>query len=378
MDANPDAVPFPENRMNEMIAYFPSLRSIAGAALIALAAGLLVPRKSARGEEPPPPRERLVVCCTVRSLGSIAGEIGGDACEVTSFAKGAENPHFIDARPSFVKTLAGADLFIQQGLDLELGWAPVILQQSRNAKVQPGAPGFLDASTAITPLERPTGAVDRSMGDVHQAGNPHYMTDPLNGIAVARAIRDKLIDLRPDQRAGFEQRCAAFEKKVCVALVGEKLAGEYPTDTVMKLAQLNEGGKLQAFLEKQGKRADLGGWLGALLPFAGTKVISDHNQWVYFAHRFDLVMAGYLEPKPGITPTTSHLGELVKLIPEQGVKLVIASPGFDPKSGEFVASRTGIRFLVLAHEVGALEEAGSYLEMLDYDVKQIAAALNKP
>jgi ABC-type Zn uptake system ZnuABC Zn-binding protein ZnuA len=357
--------------------FIPSFRSILGTVLIALAAGLMVPRPSAKGEAPPPPRDKLVVCCTVRSLGSIAEEIGGDACEVTSFAKGAENPHFIDARPSFVKTLAGADLFIQQGLELEVGWAPVILQQSRNAKVQPGAPGFLDASTVITPMERPTGAVDRSMGDVHQAGNPHYMTDPLNGILVARLVRDKLIELRPDARAGFEERCAEFEKRVCVALVGEKLAAQYPTDTVMKLAQLNESGKLQPFLEKQGKLADLGGWLGALLPFAGTKVISDHNQWVYFARRFDLEMAGYLEPKPGITPTTSHLGELVKLIPEQGVKLVFASPGFDPKSGEFVASKTGIKFLVLAHEVGALDTAGSYIEMLDYDVKQIASALQK-
>ncbi len=360
--------------MNDFI---PSFRSIAGAVLIALAAGLLVPRPSAQGEEPPPPKGRLIVCCTVRSLGSIAEEIGGDACEVTSFAKGAENPHFIDARPSFVKTLAGADLFVQQGLELELGWAPVILQQSRNANVQPGAPGFLDASTAITPLEKPTGTVDRSMGDVHQAGNPHYMTDPVNGILVARAIRDKLAELRPAEKDGFAQRCAAFEKKVCVALVGEKLAGQYPTDTVIKLAQLNEGGKLQAFLEKQGKLADLGGWLGAMLPFAGTKAISDHNQWVYFARRFDLDMVGYLEPKPGITPTTSHLGELVKLIPAQGVRVVFASPGFDPKSGEFVASKTGIHFLVLAHEVGALDAATSYVAMLDYDVKQIAAALQK-
>jgi ABC-type Zn uptake system ZnuABC Zn-binding protein ZnuA len=360
--------------MNDFI---PSLRSIAGAALVALAAGLLVPRPSAKAESPPPPRGKLVVCCTVRSLGSIAGEIGGDACEVTSFAKGGENPHFIDARPSFVKTLAGADLFIQQGLELELGWAPLILQQSRNGKVQPGAPGFLDASTAITPLERPTGPVDRSMGDVHQAGNPHYMTDPLNGILVARLIREKLIELRSAERAGFEQRCAAFEKKVCVALVGEKLANQYPTDTIVKLAQLNESGKLKDFLEKQGKLADLGGWLGALLPFTGTKVISDHNQWVYFASRFGLDMVGYLEPKPGISPTTSHLGELVKLIPEQGVKIVFASPGFDPKSGEFVASKTGIKFLVLAHEVGALDAAGSYIEMLDYDVKQIASALHK-
>ena len=346
-----------------------TLRRTAGALLVAAAAG-----GAAAGQE----SAKLNVCCTVRSLASIAEEVGGDACAVTSFAKGAENPHFIDARPSFVKTLSGADLFIEQGLELEVGWAPVILGQARNVKVLPGAPGFLDAATVITPMERPTGPVDRSMGDVHQAGNPHYMTDPLNGLAVARLIRDKFAELRPAEKAGFERRCAAFEKKICVGLVGEKLAGEYPTDTIVKLAQLNESGKLKGFLEKQGKLGDLGGWLGALLPFAGTKAISDHNQWVYFARRFGLDMAGYLEPKPGITPTTSHLGELVKLIPEQGVKIVFASPGFDPKSGEFVASRTGIKFLVLAHEVGALDAAGSYFDMVDFDVKQIVAALQKP
>lgn len=324
-----------------------------------------------------PADPKLEVCCTVRSIASIAEEVGGDACVVTSFAKGAENPHFIDARPSFVKSLAGADLFIQQGLELEVGWAPVILQQARNSKVLPGAPGFLDVSVAITPMERPTGPVDRSMGDVHAAGNPHFMTDPLNGILVARLIRDKLAELRPAAKAGFDARCAAFERRLCIALVGETLASQYPTDTVMKLAQLNESGKLKEFLEKQKRLGDLGGWLGALLPYAGTKAISDHNQWVYFARRFGLDMVGYLEPKPGITPTTSHLGELVKLIPEQGVKFVFASPGFDPKSGEFVASKTGIKFLVLAHEVGALDEAKDYVSMIDYDVKQIVAALHK-
>lgn len=355
-----------------------SVHSVPRAAHVFLIAAAAAGAATGRGDDARlPAAEPLVVCCTVRSLGSIAEEIGGDACSVTSFAKGAENPHFIDARPSFVKTLSGADLFIEQGLELEVGWAPVILQQARNSKVLPGAPGFLDAATVIAPMELPTGPIDRSMGDVHQAGNPHYMTDPLNGLVVARLIRDRLSELRPDAKAGFDSRCAAFEKKLCTALVGAKLANQYPTETIEKLARLNETGKLKEFLEKQNRLGDLGGWLGAMLPYAGTKAISDHNQWVYFARRFGLEMAGYLEPKPGITPTTSHLGELVKLIPEQHVKIVFASPGFDPKSGEFVANKTGIKFLVLAHEVGALDEANSYIAMIDYDVKQIVAALGK-
>jgi len=346
-----------------------TLRRIAGACLLFLSAAS---RSDAAASD-----DKLDVCCTVPSIASIAQEIGGDQVDVTSFLKGAENPHFIDARPSYVKSLSGADLFIQQGLELEIGWAPVILQQARNARVLPGARGFLDVSTVITPLERATGPIDRSMGDVHPNGNPHFMTDPVNGIQVARAIRDKLSELRPEAKSGFELRCAAFEKQVCTALVGEPLASQYPTDTVVKLATLNETGKLREFLEKQGKLAELGGWLGALLPFSGTKAVSDHNSWVYFGRRFGIELAGYLEPKPGISPTTSHLGEIVRLVPAQGVKLILVSPGFDPKSGEFVASKTGARLLLLAHEVHAVEAATSYVAMIDYDVKQIVAALAK-
>jgi len=322
--------------------------------------------------------DKLNVCATVPSLGDIVQEVGGDLVAVTTFAKGTENAHFLDARPSFVKTLSTADLFIQQGMELEAGWAPVILQQCRRLQVQPGSPGFLDVSKAIERLEVPTSPIDRSFGDVHPLGNPHYMTDPLNGIAVARLVRDKLAELRPGSRSEFESRCCAFEKKVCTALAGEKLAGEFSVDTIMKLARLNESGQLKGFLEQQGKSADLGGWLGAMLPFVGTKAISDHGQWAYFGRRFGIEFVGCLEPKPGISPTSSHLGDLVRMVPEKGVKLVITSPGFDPRSGEFVASKTGAKRLVLAHEVGAVEAARSYVEMIDYDVKQVVAALQQP
>ena len=347
-----------------------ALRRSARAFVLLAAAGVAASAQSETG--------KLNVCATVPSLGDIVREVGGDQVVVTTFAKGTENAHFLDARPSFVKTLSTADLFIQQGMDLESGWAPVILQQCRRLQVQPGSPGFLDVSKVVERLEVPTSPVDRSFGDVHPFGNPHFMTDPLNGIAVARAIRDKLAELRPAARPAFESRCNAFEQKVCTALVGEKLSGQFSVDTIMKLARLNESGRLEAFLEQQGKSADLGGWLGAMLPFVGTKAISDHDQWVYFGHRFGIEFVGHLEPKPGISPTSSHLGELVRIVPERGVKLVITSPGFDPRSGEFVASKTGAKLLVLAHEVGAVEAARSYVEMIDYDVKQVVSALQQP
>src|SRR5919109_1753657 len=151
----------------------------------------------------------LQVAVTVPDLGSLVREIGGDQIVVTVFAKGTEDPHFVEAKPSFIKTLSTADLFIQMGMELEMGWAPALQQNARNARVLPGARGFLDASAAITPLEIPSGPVDRSLGDVHPAGNPHYLLDPINGLRVGRLIRDKLIELRPERQRYFEERYAS-------------------------------------------------------------------------------------------------------------------------------------------------------------------------
>lgn len=319
--------------------------------------------------------EPLRVCCTVPSIGSIAQEVGGDRIALTVFAKGSENPHFLDARPSHVKALAAADLFVQQGMELEIGWAPVLLQQCRNAKVQPGQPGFLDASLVVTPLEVPTAPVDRSHGDVHPGGNPHYMTDPVNGWKVARLLRDRFTQLLPDESSGFASRCLAFEQRLCRALVGDALADAFPADTVIKLAELQAQGRLATFLQQQGRSEQLSGWLGALAPYAGTAVIADHNQWVYFGRRFGLVFAGYLEPKPGVAPSTRHLGELIGAAPAASVKLVVTAPGFDPKSARFVAEKLGLPLLSLAHEVGATATATDYVAMVQENVLQIVAAL---
>ena len=174
---------------------------------------------------------RLIqVSATVPELGSLAREVGGDRVSITVFAKGTEDAHFVEAKPSFIKALSQCDLYIQVGMDLEIGWAPVLLRNARNGAVLPGAPGFLDASKVISPLEIPTGPVDRSMGDVHPQGNPHYLLDPINGLKVARLIRDKLSELRPNHKAYFEERYAAFSKRLGTALVGEKLARKYDVE----------------------------------------------------------------------------------------------------------------------------------------------------
>jgi ABC-type Zn uptake system ZnuABC Zn-binding protein ZnuA len=314
----------------------------------------------------------LRVATTVPDLGSLVREIGGDQVAVTVFAKGTEDFHSIEAKPSFIKTLSEADLFIQMGMEMEQGWVPVLQQNARNAKVLPGARGFLDASMVITPLEVPSGTVDRSMGDVHPAGNPHYLVDPINGLLVAQLIRNKLIELRPERQKYFEERYSNFRQRLGAALVGEALAKKYDVE---KLAVLFEAGKLSDFLRSQGEESLLGGWFALMLPYRGAKVVADHNTWPYFARRFGISVIGFLEPKPGLPPTTRHLNELIENMRPQGVKVILANPYFDPRFAQFVAERTGAQVVNIAHMVGARPGTNDYIAMIDYDVRQLAGAL---
>jgi ABC-type Zn uptake system ZnuABC Zn-binding protein ZnuA len=313
----------------------------------------------------------LAVDATLPDLGSLVREVGGNEVEVTVFTKGMEDPHFVEARPSFIKALSEADLLVLAGLDVEIGWLPVLLQNCRNANVLPGGRGYLDASTAIRPLDVPTGVVDRSMGDIHAFGNPHYLTDPLNGLRVAALIRDRLAALRPEKREDFAARYEAFRRRLGERLVGERLAAKYEFE---KLATLYEYGKLDEFLRAQGDEALLGGWLGALRPFRGMKAVDDHPMWSYFAHRFGLDIVGHLEPKPGIPPTTRHLADLIALMRAQDVRLILAAAYYDPRHARFVAEQTGARVALMANLVGSRPGTDDYLAMIDYDVRQIATA----
>lgn len=314
----------------------------------------------------------IQVACTTPDLGSLTREVGGDEVSVTVFAKGLEDAHFVEAKPSFIKVLSRVDLYIQTGMELEIGWAPPLLQNARNGRILPNGAGYLDASAAISPLEIPSGPIDRSMGDIHPLGNPHYLLDPLNGLKVAQLIRDKLIQLRPDKRKYFEDRYAAFKQKLDAALVGETLARRYDTE---KLALLFEHGKLESFLKEEGEEALLNGWLGLMLSHFGTKAVSDHNMWPYFARRFGIKVLGFMEPKPGISPTTKHLGELVKIMQAEGVKMILAAPYYDPRHASFLSEKTGARVINMAHQVGAREGTEDYFEMIDYNIRQIVVAL---
>jgi ABC-type Zn uptake system ZnuABC Zn-binding protein ZnuA len=281
---------------------------------------------------------QLKVVTTTEDLGSLAREVGGDKVSVTALAKGYQDPHFVDPKPSFILAVSRADLLIVVGRELELGWLPPLLTSSRNAKVQPGSKGYLDASQNVKILEIPTGQITRAMGDVHPLGNPHYWLEPGNGRKMAQAIRDKLAELSPGDKAYFEQRYTAFDQKLAS---GEKR------------------------------------WDAAMAPYKGTKIVTYHRSWPNFMERFGLNVMGYVEPKPGIPPSPSHTIELIDEMKRQGAKLIVVEPYFDLKTPQAIANQLGGKVLVLSPSVGGEKEAGDYIQLFDYDIAQLTAALKQ-
>ena len=308
--------------------------------------------------------EPLRVVTSVPDLADLARRVGGDEVEAVALVRGPQDPHFIDPRPTFVRRLHDADLYVEMGLQLEIGWSPVLLQSARNAKVRPGGEGYVDASRAIVPLEVPAGAVDRSQGDVHAGGNPHYLSDPLNGLRVARLLAERLSAARPAAAAKFEAGAQAFERALLEKLAGAELAARVPA------------AELVAALEGDRLASPAGGWLGALAGARGVLAVEDHRLWPYFAHRFGLELVAELEPIPGIAPTTSHLTEVVALVQARGVRLLLASAYVDPRHARTVADRTGIPVVTLAHQVGALPGADDYLSTVELNVRAVAEALH--
>jgi zinc/manganese transport system substrate-binding protein len=281
---------------------------------------------------------KLNVVTTTEDLAAIAREVGGDRIAVEAIAKGYQDPHFVEAKPSFILKLQRADVLIVVGRELEIGWLPPLVQQSRNAKVQLGGEGYLDASLHATILEIPAGQVTRAMGDVHPAGNPHYWLDPENGKTIARDIADKFSERRPNDRAVFEKGLAAFTARVD--------AGE--------------------------KR-----WLAEMAPYKGTKVVTYHRSFPNFAARFGLDIIGYVEPKPGIPPSPQHTLDLIAEMKRQNVKLVLIEPYFDSKTPNAIGRATGAEVIVMPPSVGGVKEATDYVALFDYDVRLLVDAVKR-
>ena len=281
---------------------------------------------------------KLNVISTTEDLASIAREVGGDHITIESIAKGYQDPHFVEAKPSFILKLQKADVLIVVGRDLEIGWLPPLVQQSRNGKIQPGAEGYLDASLGARILEMPTGQITRAEGDVHPLGNPHYWLDPENGKRIAKEIADKFDQLRPNDRAYFDQRLNDFTTRLDTA-------------------------------EKR--------WLAMMAPYKGTKVVTYHRSFPNFSERFGLEIIGYVEPRPGIPPTPQHTLDLMNEMKRQMVKIVMVEPYFDLKTPEAIGRETGAHILVMPPSVGGVKETTDYFKLFDYDINLLVDVLKK-
>jgi ABC-type Zn uptake system ZnuABC Zn-binding protein ZnuA len=281
---------------------------------------------------------KLNVMASTEDLASIAGEVGGDRISVESIARGYQDPHFVEAKPSFILKLQRADLLIVVGRELEIGWLPPLITQSRNAKIQPGANGYLDASQNARILDIPQGQVTRAMGDVHPLGNPHFWLDPENGKIVARDVAAKLAQLRPNDKAYFDQRLADVTTRLDAA-------------------------------EKR--------WLAAMAPYKGIKAVTYHRSYPNFAERFGLDVIGYVEPRPGIPPTPQHTLDLITEMKRQNVKLVLVEPYFDLKTPNSIGQQTGAQVLVLPPSVGGVKEITDYFKLFDYDINLLVNAIKQ-
>jgi zinc/manganese transport system substrate-binding protein len=280
----------------------------------------------------------IKVVATTEDLAALTREVGGEKVKVEALARGYQDPHFVEAKPSFILKLHSADLLVLVGRELEIGWLPPLIQQSRNAKVQVGAGGYLDASLTVRILEIPTGQITRAMGDVHPLGNPHYWLDPENGRRIAAAIRDKLSQMSPGDAAHFAARYDDFGKRLSEA-------------------------------EKR--------WDALMAPYRGLKVVTYHRSWPNFAERFGLEVVGYVEPRPGIPPSPSHTLEMIATMKRLGVKILLVEPYFDIKTPQSIARETGAKVLVMPPSVGGEKEITDYFKLFDYDVDLLAAAVKE-
>jgi zinc/manganese transport system substrate-binding protein len=287
------------------------------------------------GAGPGEAASKIPVVATTTDLKALVEAVGGDLVDVDALARGTQNPHDLEVRPSLMVKVRRADLLVMNGLELDQ-WAEVVVQGAGNSRVGPGAPGRIDASAGLLVLEVPQARVDRSMGDVHPVGNPHYSIDPGMAAGVTANIVEGLARVAPQSRPVFERNRQAFLARVDQALAR---------------------------------------WTAEMAPFKGAKVVVDHNMWIYFLTRFGLVEAGSVEERPGIPPTPSHLTRLIALMKDQKVKVIVSVPWTDQKLAERVAQEAGAKVVPLAPAVGSVKGADGYLETIDYNVRSIAQAL---
>jgi zinc/manganese transport system substrate-binding protein len=281
----------------------------------------------------------LHVVSSIPTLGSLAKEVGGNRVEVESLGKGYQDPHFIEPKPSLMLVLNRADLLLHVGLELEIGWLPPLVLGSRNPKIQVGEPGNLDCSRAIPVVDIPTTKVDRSMGDIHPQGNPHYWLPPANARIVAREIAQRLMQLDPEGRAGYEKNLASFNARVDAK-------------------------------EKE--------WAPEVAKLKGVKVATYHKSWSYVSHWLGMEEIGYVEPKPGIPPDPQHLSRLIAAMKQDGAKLLLMEDFYNKSVATLVAEKAGAKLLDLPTDVGARPEIKDWFTLVDAVVKALSSAVQEP
>ena len=277
----------------------------------------------------------LKVVATTSEYGALAAEIGGDRVAVTTIAKPTEDPHFVDARPSQIVAMNRADVLIEGGAELEIGWLTPLLEGARNPRILTGAAGRVVASEGVQLLDIPL-AADRAQGDTHVAGNPHFMLDPLNAGIVAEHIARAFSALDPTGAATFTANAAGFASRL---------------DAKMKE------------------------WSAALAPFAGRQVVTYHPTWRYFARRFGLESNTFLEPKPGIPPSPPHLAKVIEQMRTENIRVLLVEPYQPRKTADAVASHNHALVVDVCQFPGALPGTTTYLELIDVVVRRLAQAL---
>jgi len=279
---------------------------------------------------------KLNVVATTTDFAAIAKEIGGDKIELVTLAKPTEDPHFVDAKPSFIVKLNHADVLVEGGAELEIGWLPALLDQSRNEKVAAGAPGHVSCAQGIQLLEVPS-TLDRSKGDIHAAGNPHYTTDPINAKIIAQNIANAFCALDEKSCEAYRANLKKFDDAIDAKMVE---------------------------------------WQKTLEPFKGQQIVSYHDSWLYFGGRFGLKIELFLEPKPGIPPTPAHLAQVITKMKQDNTHVIIVDPYLNRKTAETVARNTGATVVDVTQFPGGVKGTeGGYIQMLDYLVNSIAKAL---
>lgn len=278
---------------------------------------------------------KVNVVATLPVFGALATEIGGDRIAVQSLARGNQDPHFLDAKPSYVAALNKADLLIEGGLDLEAGWLPAILVQSRNGKIQPNSNGNVNTAKGLRILEIPNTKVDRSMGDVHPLGNPHTWLDPRNARLIAANIYQQLSKVDPEGQPYYE-------------------------------------GRLKDFLRRLDQK--MAEWEPSIQKIRGKKAISYHKSFSYFANWTGLEIVANIESKPGIPPSSKHIDDLIKIIPLQSVKVIIAESFYPKKVPAYLSEKANIPYLMLPSDT---DEYGitTYFELIDYLLREIGKSV---